>query len=42
MITAILPVSGQLHFVKGVGPAKTMAAHAEKLEAFIRSAHPKD
>jgi hypothetical protein len=41
MITAILPVGGQLHFIKVVGPEKTMAAHAEKIQAFIRSAQPK-
>jgi hypothetical protein len=41
MISAILPVGGQLHFIKGVGPEKTMAAHLEKIKAFIRSAQPK-
>jgi hypothetical protein len=37
MIAAIIPVNGQLHFVKGVGPKKTMAAHAEEIKTFIRS-----
>lgn len=38
MIGAIIPVGNQLHFVKAVGPKKTMENHAEKLNAFIRTA----
>ncbi len=37
MLAAIIPVDGQLHFVKATGPEKTIAAHAEKFEAFVRS-----
>jgi hypothetical protein len=38
MIAAIIPVGDQLHFVKAVGPEKTIETHAEKIKAFIRSA----
>jgi hypothetical protein len=38
MIVAIIPVNGQLHFVKGVGPQKTMDAHADRIKVFVRSA----
>ncbi len=38
MIGAVIPVGDQLHFVKAVGPKKTMETHAEKIKAFIRSA----
>jgi hypothetical protein len=37
MIGAIIPVGDQLHFVKAVGPSKTMETHAEKIKAFVRS-----
>jgi len=37
MIGAILEIGGQTYFVKGYGPAKTMAAHAEEIQAFLRS-----
>jgi hypothetical protein len=37
MLAAIIPVEGELHFVKAVGPEKTIAAHAEKIKAFVRS-----
>jgi hypothetical protein len=37
MISAIIPIEGQLHFIKSVGPKKTMEAHAEKIRAFLRS-----
>jgi hypothetical protein len=37
MLAAIIPVNGQLHFVKAVGPNKTVAAHAEEIKTFIRS-----
>ena len=38
MIAAIIPVGDQLHFVKAVGPKKTMESYAEKIRAFIDSA----
>jgi hypothetical protein len=38
MIAAVIPVGDQLHFVKAVGPEKTIETHAEKIKAFIRSA----
>lgn len=37
MIAAIIPINGELHFVKAVGPQKTIEAHAEEIKAFIRS-----
>jgi hypothetical protein len=37
MIAAIIPVNGQLHFVKATGPQKTIEAHAEEFKAFVRS-----
>lgn len=37
MIAAIISVNGELHFVKAVGPQKTIEAHAEEIKAFIRS-----
>lgn len=37
MIAAIIPVDGQLHFVKAVGPQKTIAARADEVKALIRS-----
>jgi hypothetical protein len=37
LIGAIIPVGDQLHFVKAVGPQKTMEAHAEKVREFVRS-----
>jgi hypothetical protein len=40
MIAAIIPVAGQLHFVKATGPQKTIAAHAEEIKAFIRTIKP--
>lgn len=38
MIGAIIPVGDQLHFVKAVGPRKTMESQADKIKAFIRTA----
>lgn len=38
MIAAIIPINGELHFIKAVGPEKTIAAHAEEIKAFVRSA----
>jgi hypothetical protein len=37
MLAAIIPVDGQLHFIKATGPEKTIAAHAEAFDAFVRS-----
>lgn len=37
MIAAIIPGDGQLHFVKAVGPQKTIAARADEVKAFVRS-----
>jgi len=37
MIAAIVPVEGQLHFIKATGPEKTIASHADKIHEFIRS-----
>ncbi len=37
MLAAIIPINGQLHFVKAVGPQKTIGAHAEEIKAFVRS-----
>jgi hypothetical protein len=37
MLAAIIPVEGELHFVKAVGPEATIAAHAESFHAFIAS-----
>lgn len=37
MIAAVLPVEGQLYFVKATGPQKTMEMHAEKIKAFVTS-----
>jgi hypothetical protein len=41
MLAAIIPVEGELHFVKAVGPEATMAAHAETFRAFIESVEKK-
>jgi len=41
MLAAIIPVEGELHFVKAVGPEATMAAHADKFRAFIESVENK-
>lgn len=40
MIAAIIPVDGQLHFVKATGPQKTMASYAVAIHEFIRSVRP--
>lgn len=37
MMAAIIPVNGQLHFVKAVGPQKTVETHADEFKAFVRS-----
>jgi hypothetical protein len=41
MIAAIIPDNGQLHFIKATGPQKTIAASADAIHAFIRSARTK-
>jgi hypothetical protein len=41
MIAAIVPVDGQLHFIKATGPQKTIAAHADAIHEFIRSVRRK-
>lgn len=41
MIAAIIPVNGQLHFVKATGPQQTMAAHADEIREFVRSVRQK-
>jgi hypothetical protein len=38
MISAIIPIDGHLHFIKAVGPKKTMEANAEKIRAFLMMA----
>jgi hypothetical protein len=40
MIAAVIPVDGQLHFIKATGPQKTIASHADAIYQFIRSARP--
>ena len=40
LIGAIVPIDGQLHFVKATGPQKTMAAHADAIHRFIQSVRP--
>jgi len=37
MIAAIVPVEGQLFFIKGTGPQETMTAHADEVRHFIHS-----
>ncbi|MFO7901070.1 MAG: hypothetical protein R6U98_00280 [Pirellulaceae bacterium] len=37
MLAAIIPVEGQLHFVKGYGPEETMARHVEAFNDFLGS-----
>ncbi len=41
MIAAIVPVAGQLHFIKVTGPQQTIAAHADAIHTFIRSVRQK-
>jgi hypothetical protein len=40
MIAAVIPVGGQLHFIKATGPLKTITSHAASIQQFIRSATP--
>jgi hypothetical protein len=37
MLAAIIPIEGELYFVKAVGPQKTMDAHADEFMAFVES-----
>jgi hypothetical protein len=37
MLAAIIPVEGELFFVKAVGPAETVSAHEDKILAFVDS-----
>jgi hypothetical protein len=37
MVAAIVPVDGQLHFIKATGPQKTIASHADEIRQFIRT-----
>lgn len=37
MMVAVIPVDGQLHFVKAVGPQQTIAANVEAFNTFVRS-----
>jgi hypothetical protein len=37
MLAAIIPVEGELYFVKAVGPQKTMDAHKDQFMAFLES-----
>lgn len=37
MIAAIIPIDGELHFIKVVGPQKTLEAHKTEIQVFIRS-----
>ncbi|HVT30558.1 MAG TPA: hypothetical protein VHE81_21290 [Lacipirellulaceae bacterium] len=41
MIGAVIPVNGQLYFVKATGPEKTIAANEDAIQQFIRSVRPK-
>ena len=41
MIAAIVPVEGQLHFIKATGPEKTIASHADGIHSFIRTVQRK-
>ena len=37
MIAAIVPIAGQLHFVKATGPEPTLAQHAESIRSFLQT-----
>jgi hypothetical protein len=37
MLGAVVPVDGQLHFIKAYGPAKTMAKHEKAFYAFMET-----
>ena len=40
MIAAVIPVEGQLHFIKATGPQKSIASHAAAIQQFIHSVRP--
>jgi hypothetical protein len=40
MIAAVIPLEGQLYFIKATGPQKTIADQADSIHEFIRSARP--
>ncbi len=37
MLAAVIPLGNEMCFVKGYGPEKTVAAHAEQIRSFIMS-----
>jgi hypothetical protein len=37
MLAAIIPVEGELYFIKAVGPEKTIEAHEEQFVSFVES-----
>ena len=37
MLAAIIPLGNELYFIKAVGPEQTIAANAEKFDAFVGS-----
>jgi len=37
MLAAVIPVEGELHFIKATGPQATIAAHAERFHEFLGS-----
>lgn len=42
MMAAIIPIGETLHFIKATGPEKTLEAHAEKFDEFIKSLKRKE
>jgi len=40
MLGAIIPLGDQQGFIKCIGPAKTIAQHADRFDAFLRSLQP--
>ena len=40
MIAAVIPIEGQLYFIKATGPQNTLAKHSAAVQQFIRSARP--
>jgi hypothetical protein len=41
MLAAVIPVDGELHFIKATGPRATIAAHADRFQQFIGSVERK-
>jgi hypothetical protein len=41
MLGAVLPLDNQMFFIKGYGPEKTVAVHADKVRSFLQSLKPK-